>query len=226
MLFRDHSVYSSSQWETTLRCYVVSHWLGASLVIERKVVNHFLPSSRQWRYNNNFKDTLLDQNFTDNENLKQILFWCGFFDGLDTRLVSKTQQTVFKSNNDQIHRRNIRPRFSYFTGAKLFRDKFAFRWYSPSQNTERCKDAKFVVTGGTRSYCYDNIRCHRWRHILANRGFRLYWWVRLNPAVVTGPNPKGLVIIFRAREYSVTMGKPEFLILIGQPLLALYWVSN
>ena len=26
---RDHLVYALSQWETTLRCNVVSHWLGA-----------------------------------------------------------------------------------------------------------------------------------------------------------------------------------------------------
>ena len=26
---RDHFVYASSQWETTLQCNVVSHWLGA-----------------------------------------------------------------------------------------------------------------------------------------------------------------------------------------------------
>ena len=27
--FRDHFVYAPSQWETTLQCNVVSHWLGA-----------------------------------------------------------------------------------------------------------------------------------------------------------------------------------------------------
>ena len=28
-MFRDHFVYEPSQWETTLQCNVVSHWLGA-----------------------------------------------------------------------------------------------------------------------------------------------------------------------------------------------------
>ena len=28
-IFRDHIVYAPSQWETTLQCNVVSHWLGA-----------------------------------------------------------------------------------------------------------------------------------------------------------------------------------------------------
>ena len=29
IIFRDHFVYAPNQWETTLHCNVVSHWLGA-----------------------------------------------------------------------------------------------------------------------------------------------------------------------------------------------------
>ena len=29
MIYRNHFVYAPSQWETTLQCNVVSHWLGA-----------------------------------------------------------------------------------------------------------------------------------------------------------------------------------------------------
>ena len=28
-IFRDHFVYATSQWETTLQCSIVSHWIGA-----------------------------------------------------------------------------------------------------------------------------------------------------------------------------------------------------
>ena len=38
---RDNFVYASSQWETTLQCNVVSHWLGAY----RKGINSSLPVS-------------------------------------------------------------------------------------------------------------------------------------------------------------------------------------
>ena len=35
-LHRDHFVYAPSQWETTLQCNVVSHWLGACCLLSTK----------------------------------------------------------------------------------------------------------------------------------------------------------------------------------------------
>ena len=34
VIFRDHFVYAASQWETTLHCNVIYHWLGAYTIMD------------------------------------------------------------------------------------------------------------------------------------------------------------------------------------------------
>ena len=43
---RDHSVYVTSQWETTLQCNVAFHWLGA--YTKCSVVSHWLGACTKW----------------------------------------------------------------------------------------------------------------------------------------------------------------------------------
>ena len=53
---RDHFVYAPSQWETTLHCNVISHWLGADVyapsqwktMLQCNVVSHWLDAYTKW----------------------------------------------------------------------------------------------------------------------------------------------------------------------------------
>ena len=73
--FRDHSEYGLSQWETTLQCSIVTHWLSPYQELSTLNRDHFVNEPNQW-------ETTLDCNvvshwlFSDGDTFLQ--HWNGY----------------------------------------------------------------------------------------------------------------------------------------------------